>query len=311
MIDRARSMIVGTDWWDDCDDAAALRILAWAHRRGDIRLLGAAMNACSPLSAPSLDAFLQHEGLEGLPLGLDRQATDYGGRLTYQQRLAGLPGHFRANEDCEDGVGLYRRLLASAEEPVDLVEIGFSQILAGLLASGPDKYSPLGGLQLVSQKVNKLWMMAGKWDEPDGRENNFARNARSRKAAHEVCRMWPTPVTFLGFEVGCTVVTGADLPRTDMLGQIFQDHGSAHGRFSWDPMLARMACLQDEQTAGYRVVTGWASVDEASGGNRFVPDPVGRHAFVVKAWPDEEYARAIDKILLDAAKPTLDRSENR
>ena len=68
---KIRCMIAGTDWWDDCDDAAALRILAWAHCRGDIRLLGVALNACSPLSAPSLDAFLQGEGLHGIPIGLD------------------------------------------------------------------------------------------------------------------------------------------------------------------------------------------------------------------------------------------------
>lgn len=304
---KIRCMIAGTDWWDDCDDAAALRILAWAHCRGDIRLLGVALNACSPLSVPSLDAFLQGEGLHGIPIGLDRQASDFGGRLTYQKRLAQLPGSHRANGECEEGVALYRRLLASAAEPVDLVEIGFPQILAGLLASEPDGYSGLNGLQLVQEKVHKLWMMAGKWDEAGGRENNFARNARSCHAAEMVCRCWPTEITFLGFEVGCTVVTGARLPEQDRLGRVFRDHGSAQGRYSWDPMLAYMACLQDEAAAGYRRVAGWASVDKESGCNDFVPDPEGRHGFVVKMRPDDEYARDIDRILMEVAKTALDR----
>lgn len=304
---KIRCMIAGTDWWDDCDDAAALRILAWAHCRGDIRLLGVALNACSPLSAPSLDAFLQGEGLHGIPIGLDRQASDFGGRLTYQKRLTQLPGSHRANGECEEGVALYRRLLASAAEPVDLVEIGFPQILAGLLASEPDGYSGLNGLQLVQEKVHKLWMMAGKWDEAGGRENNFARNARSCHAAEMVCRCWPTEITFLGFEVGCTVVTGARLPEQDRLGRVFRDHGSAQGRYSWDPMLAYMACLQDEAAAGYRRVAGWASVDKENGCNDFVPDPEGRHGFVVKMRPDDEYARDIDRILMEVAKTALDR----
>ena len=308
---KIRNMIVGTDWWDDRDDAAALRILVWAHRRGDIRLLGIAINACSPLSGPSLDAFLAREGLVMLPIGLDRRATDFGGQLTYQARLARLPGQHRANEDCEDGVALYRRLLASAEEPVDLVEIGFSSILSALLESKPDGYTALDGCQLVKQKVRKLWMMAGKWDEEGGRENNFARNARARQAAALVCRQWPTEITFLGFEVGCTVITGAGLPEQDVLGRIFRDHGSPRGRYSWDPMLAYMACLQDETAAGYRRMPGWASVDEKSGCNRFRSDPEGRHGFVVKTQPDEAYAYAIDKILMDASRHALDRKGDR
>ena len=68
-----------------------------------------------------------------------------------------------------------------------------------------------------------------------------------------------------------------------------------------------MACLQDEAAAGYRRVAGWASVDKESGCNDFVPDPEGRHGFVVKMRPDDEYARDIDRILMEVAKTALDR----
>ena len=111
-------------------------------------------------------------------------------------------------------------------------------------------------------------------------------------------------------EVGCTVVTGAGLPEQDQLGRVFRDHGSAQGRYSWDPMLAYMACQQDEAAAGYRRVVGWASVDGESGCNSFALDPDGRHGFVVKLRPDDEYAHAIDKILMEAAKAALDRRED-
>ena len=39
-----RKMILGTDWWTDCDDAVALRLLAKAHKAGDITLLGIGIN---------------------------------------------------------------------------------------------------------------------------------------------------------------------------------------------------------------------------------------------------------------------------
>ena len=42
-----RRFILGTDWWTDCDDAVALRMLTRAHRAGEIRLLGIALNGCT------------------------------------------------------------------------------------------------------------------------------------------------------------------------------------------------------------------------------------------------------------------------
>ena len=89
-VQKSVKIIAGTDWWTDCDDAVALRLLARAHLRGEIELLGVAVNACMEDSAPSLDAYLGLEGLPNLPLGIDLAATDYGGRPPYQRRLAAM-----------------------------------------------------------------------------------------------------------------------------------------------------------------------------------------------------------------------------
>ena len=40
----------------------------------------------------------------------------------------------------------------------------------------------LAGLELIREKVSRIWVMAGKWDEEEGNENNFTRNQRSRTA---------------------------------------------------------------------------------------------------------------------------------
>ena len=55
-----REFIFGTDWWTDCDDLAAMRILLRAHKKGEIKLLGVGINACMDKSVASLDAFLHH-----------------------------------------------------------------------------------------------------------------------------------------------------------------------------------------------------------------------------------------------------------
>lgn len=296
--DHVRSFILGSDWWTDCDDAVAIRILVRASLRGDIRLLGIGLNACMPLSVRSLGAFLLSEGLPGLPVGIDRAATDFGGHPPYQARLAARPSPFAGNDDAEDAVRLYRRLLASADGPVELLEIGYPQVLAALLASPPDDLSPLPGSELLRATVPRLWMMAGRWDQAGGRENNFSRNRRASEAAHALCAGWPTPVTFLGWEVGVRVVCGGALREGDPLRDVLADHGSPRGRFSWDPMLVRLACLGDPAAAGYRLVRGRADVDPDTGANHFSEDPDGPHGYVMPVRDPTAYQEELDALIV-------------
>ena len=293
-----RRLILGTDWWTDCDDAVALRLLARYVKAGRVALGGIAINACMPDSVASLRGFLRAEGLPAdLPLGLDRAATDYGGHPSYQRRLAARFGADISNAEAEDALRLYRRLLAEAQGPVEIVEIGYPQVLAALLESAGDDLSPLGGEALMREKVAKCWVMAGKWDEDGGRENNFCRSPRASRAAAVFCERCPVPVTFLGWEVGSTVISGGHLPQGDHLRDVLADHGSPAGRFSWDPMLMLLCLVGDEEAAGYRVVRGRATVEAESGANHFTPSPNGRHAYMVKTKSDEEYAAAIDALL--------------
>jgi len=280
-----RHFILGTDWWDDCDDAVAIRLLARAHKAGQIRLEGIGINACMEHSVASLDGFLCSEQVSDVPIGIDLHADDFGGRLTYQKNLVPLAKRYRTNADAEDAVQLYCRLLETAKEKVEILEIGFLNVIAEVLAQAPE---------LFRQKVAKVWVMAGRWSEDGGKENNFARNARSRAAANRFCGQCPVPVTFLGWEAGATVVTGRGLPQGDVLHRVMADHGSANGRFSWDPMLALLALTGDEGTAGYDIVRGTASVDAISGANHFAACEKGMHCYVVKKLPDAEYERMIE-----------------
>ena len=293
-----KNILLGTDWWTDCDDAIAVRLLARAHKAGEIRLLGIGINACMEHSVPSLGAFLRAEGIEDeIPLGIDLAADDFGGKLTYQFGLAKLPTKYRSNEDVEDAAKLYRRLLAESTEPVEIIEIGFLQVFADLLESGPDELSDKTGVELVKEKVAKVWVMAGKWDEDLGKEHNFERNARSRKGGHIFCEKCPVPVTFLGWEVGIKVITGAKLPESDLLKQVLNDHGSQNGRYSWDPMTVMLALTGDEAASGYDVVQGTASLNVETGENRFVPSSNGLHKYVIMNREPEYYQTLInDKI---------------
>ncbi|MBR3768146.1 MAG: hypothetical protein IKL10_07925 [Clostridia bacterium] len=293
-----REFIFGTDWWTDCDDLAAMRILLRAHKKGEIKLLGVGINACMEHSAPSVEGFMNLEGVNVIPLGIDLEGTDFEGtHLKYQKNLAPFAVNYKKNEDAEDAVRLYRRLLSESDGNVEIVEVGFLQVIANVLLSGGDDISPKSGLELMREKVKKIWVMAGKWDEEGGKEHNFCNNCRSREGAETFCRLCPVPVTFLGFEVGVNIISGNELLYDDFLYKAFCDHGSKNGRSSWDPLTALLALMGDEETAGYDTVSGKAFVDAKTGRNYFTEDKLGLHKYVKLKYEEKYYAYKINELI--------------
>ena len=49
-----RNIILGTDWWTDCDDAVAVRVLSKFVKNGEINLKGVIIYACMEYSFASL-----------------------------------------------------------------------------------------------------------------------------------------------------------------------------------------------------------------------------------------------------------------
>ena len=294
-MDDRINILHGTDWWTDCDDIAALRVLCRAHKAGRINLRCVAIDSVMEYSAPSVSAFLDNEGVEA-PIGVDFSAVRPGDNCRYQQTFARRPHRVKSNEECPEAWRLYRKTLAELDGRAQITEVGFEQVIMQLMKSGPDEFSPLTGLELVREKVDRIWLMAGKWDEPKGREYNLTAYPEAIEAGHYICENSPVPLTFLGFEVGFGVITGGSMPEGDMLAEGFAAHGSAGGRHSWDPMLVTAAVCQDPGTAGYEAVTGRAFIDAKTGENSFVPSD-GPHSYLVKTKPDSFYEDMINAIL--------------
>lgn len=292
-----RQIIFDTDWWTDVDDACAVRLLLDAERRGGIDLLGICLSAINATSVESLDAFLLHEGRQGLPIGADKDATDYTGNPCYHQLIIdnsnGAP--LRDISDSEDCVSFYRRLLAGAKGKVDIVAVGYPNALAKLLSSPADDISRMDGKTLVRKKVAHLWMMAGNY--PEGRENNFCRTERSRLAGAEICEEWPGEITFLGYEVGIQVVAGGNLPECDLLHKVLAVHGSANGRYAWDPLTTLMGISGSPGNEGFREIKGMNIVDSGTGSNHFEPSADGRHSYVVMTMLPEWYVERLNRML--------------
>ena len=288
-----RTFILGTDWGEDCDDCVAVRILARAHQKGEINLLGIGINTLTDVSAPSLYRFLEKEGCVR-PIGVDKNCPHQIQYVTYQNRLAAETD--KTNDEFEDSVRLYRRLLAESDGNVEILEVGFLQVIAGALMSEPDDISEKSGIELFREKVKKVWIMGGKWDQQGGEEYNLCKYQFARDASHTFVSNCPCPITFLGWEVGSKLITGNLLPKDDFLYLTLVDHGSGNGRESWDPMLAVLALTNDNEKAGYKTVKGTATVDE-NGKNYFEENENGKDEYVIKAHPDEYYSNIINNLI--------------
>ncbi len=303
-----RKIILGTDWWTDCDDVAALRICARAHKKGLWQLMGVCVDACTPApddaACASVNAFLTAEGLAEIPVGIDHAATDYPGPVRYQPVLAAkYPHKITANDECPEALDLYKSLLRGcADGEAEILEIGFQQTLAALLTD-PEGYA------LFRDKVAHLWLMAGDFAENGrGREYNCSVNEKASRAAHIVCEKASCPVSFLGFEVGVSVISGGNPENDpaladDPLVTAFDAHGSHSGRCSWDPMLALLALHGDPSEAGYTCRYGKAAVDPETGENSFTYADTqsfrkdAPHRYVVKNRPDTQYQEELNRWL--------------
>ncbi len=288
------NIIHGTDWWTDCDDIAALRILCRAHKRNLVNIRCVCADAVGRYTAQSIDAFIKSEGLD-IPIGVDKSYSADDSKCKYQKFLSQFPNS-KTNDDCPDGYKLYRKMLWESEEKCHITEVGFPQIIHQLMISEPDEICPLGGMELVSRKVEKIWMMAGDWRGRVHKEYNVVATAAGLEAMRFILDNSPVPVTCLGFEAGESVITGQTLQDDDILKQAYTYNRHPDGRSSWDPMLTLLAVIGDEEKAGYKKISGTAFVDE-EGYTVMNECEKGLHSYVVKKHEDKFYEDLINEIL--------------
>ena len=151
-------IIFDTDIGWDCDDAGALGLLHRLCDQGEAELLATVHCYNHPYVAGCLDAINTYYG-RPVPVGLNydqpRNHPDtYAKALseTFENRYpaasVGTP------EGPEDSLALLRRLLSEAEDAsVTIVTVGDQANLARLVTSQPDEFSPLNGVDLITQKV--------------------------------------------------------------------------------------------------------------------------------------------------------------
>lgn len=330
---RQSPVIISTDLWTDVDDVSAIRMLAKAERYGLIDILCVGMSTTLALGPAAVDAMFTAEGRTKIPIGVLTTPYVPSGTPPYQTNMAANNRTIGFYATCRNAVDMIRRTLVASPVPVEFVEIGYHTLLKELLQSVPDSVSPLTGIELVASKISRLWVMGGNF--PTGGENNFNRDATAKAASQYAMANWPTPITFVGNEVGSTIISGKYLQYgdpADLLAKARVDHGTVNGSASYDPTLVLAFLLGTAQFGGtspaFSAKSGTISLDVNSSVS-WTYSATGPHEYLIKAGPDEDFVLAIDQLtaptritrmfagksrtgvrVLGAAQPTLPHKFN-
>jgi inosine-uridine nucleoside N-ribohydrolase len=236
------NIIFDSDMGPDYDDVGAITILHALADKGEAKILATMASTKYEGVAGVLNVFNTYFNRPGIPVGVPK---GYALELRDWQHwtdtiLARYPHKVKANNEAEDAVKLYRKILsAQPDHSVTIVTIGFLTNLSNLLSTGADEYSSLSGKELIKKKVKLLVCMAGKF--PSGSEFNVMQDA---KASKNVFENWNTRVILSGFEIGEKIKVGLPLihnaaihnsPVKDVFRiSIPMAKEDSTGRMSWD-----------------------------------------------------------------------------
>jgi len=207
-------IILDTDMSTDVDDAGALATLHALADNGEAEILAIMHNTGHPLGVPVIEIINRFYGRPLLPIGALKTDFDNEAARPY---LTALVENFPSKitrDSAPDATALYRQILASQpDSSVVIVSIGFMTNFRALLESGPDEFSPLDGTELVLQKVKELVVQGGAYPESNRPTWNFA-HADAVPYTQFVVENWPAPITFLGYEIGIGIKTGAQFENS-------------------------------------------------------------------------------------------------
>ena len=295
-------VIFDTDFGPDYDDVGAITLLHGFADSGFIKILATVASSKHKNAAAAINVFNTYFNRPEIPVGVVRgNAIALGDKQHWTDSvISRYPHKIRSNEEAEDALDLYRKILASQpDRSVTIITVGFLTNLAHLLESGPDKYSILNGPDLIRKKVAGLVCMAGRF--PSGKEFNLDQDAGASK---KVMETWPGPILFSGFEIGQKIKTGLPLIHDNKIQlspvkDVFticipMAAEDSIGRMSWD------------ETAVFVAVKGWRNYYDLKMGDCLINsdgtdewiDRGGMKAHLIEKKSPQEMATIINQLIM-------------
>jgi inosine-uridine nucleoside N-ribohydrolase len=299
---KPKPVIFDTDMGPDYDDVGAITLLHAFADSGKATILATMASNKYEGIAGVIDVFNTYFGRPNIPIGIPHSwaVNERDSQHWTDSILAHYPHRITRNDQAEDAVKLYRRILAAQPaQSVVIITTGFLTNLHNLLKSPADNYSPLDGSQLVKQKVKQLVAMAGKF--PQGWEFNVMRDSI---ASADVFDNWPTPILLSGFAIGEKIKTGLPLVRNASIRhspvkEVFrislpQAPEDRFGRSSWDETAVLVALAGAQPW--YTVEHGRIRVNP-NGSDTWQASPNGPHARLIEALPPAQVQEVINNLM--------------
>jgi len=310
-------IIYDTDMDTDVDDVGALAVLHALVDLGEADLLAVIHSspvADGPVCVRAVNAWY---GRESVPVGWTNwPGWDSNPRYAHYRRAKALikergsdyvpviAAEYRRSKGggkppVQDGVSLYRKTLAAAEDgSVVICAVGQLAAIAGLMESGPDEYSVLSGPALVARKTKALVTMA-EIGFPEGKDGFNWRS--DLPSAAKVVNNWPTRLAVM--PLGASILTGGRLAAEGAaenpcrLAYSIYVKDAHKLRSSWDLCAALYAVRGTgpwfREKTGYRV-----RLDAETGLCKWQEDAPSPQTLIEQAAPDESIREVLDELLV-------------
>ena len=222
-----KKYIFDTDIGADCDDVVALRYLLGKQNGGECEIKAITLCTARKYAPAATFAFIDECDCGDIPIGeykgapLPCDAVDNyaeviaGGKTHATQDGVKTQNAVKTLNDAKtyDAVKLMRKTLAENDK-IDIICVGPSCNVAGLMDSRPDEFSDKNGVELVKEKVGKLYIMGGAFEFGAG-EKPFAEwnVEQDIPSAKKTFGDFPCEVIIVPSEVGARVATFAGSTR--------------------------------------------------------------------------------------------------
>ena len=243
-----KQIFIDTDMGADCDDVAAVAILAHFHKLKKIELIGITHTSASPRVVEYLDMVSRFYGYETSDLAAASSQIGIGelADVFFDNVLRDFS--YKTPEHNFNALQLMRKQLSKAKDATILC-IGPLNNMNAFLNSQADDISPLSGIEILRQNVKEIVVMGGIFGNKRYKfyhdiyeiEYNISLDIKGAKNFLSNC---PTKVTFVEFELGYdvksfanTVAASCDTP----IKRAYRLFG-VKSRESWD-VVAALYCI--------------------------------------------------------------------
>ncbi len=298
----AKAVIIDTDFASDADDVVAIRLAMCLQDAGLLDIKGIALSTTYSRSPRALHALCYQDGYGSIPVAMDTSGNGVQVHTEYVEVMYDMP---QSRSDYEQTVAMYRRILSESDAKVNLITLGFLQNIQALMNSKPDQYSPLTGMELISQKVHTLYITGGsQTGKPSF--NFYWSGDKVMNAARDVADHFPAKIVFLESSLSDDTFCGQfyqtkDPNRNDIVTKALFANDQYGGVVAWDVFSVWCAAqdINGSLDSAFLELEQGTQYISHTGSTQWTSESNGRHYKMNKHMQGSYYSQIMNDILLD------------